>query len=259
VPSIGFLALLAVLLFSPISRVSAELLAAARLNAAFITVATVGGLGALFNLFVYAGIRCYNRTSVFIAFFSIFALAQMINAYSQRASRRLAPLIVSGFAGIVLIAVADQGQAAHSLTYRYDYDERASAILADAVSHIERLCATCSVYQLPDTPFPQDDVHDRMSPYDHGRAHVYSGTLHWSWPAFGRERTAFGQEVGRLSVPDMVAKLRSSFRFIWLDRFGYSDAMHSPEIGIANVLGPPVYVSPDARFAVYDMKSGVSR
>jgi hypothetical protein len=252
--AIGFLLLLGILIFGNWRPSDAGLLAAARLNAVFLVVSTVGGLGAVFNLLVYPGIRAYNRTVVFIAFFSAFVLARMLTDLCRRRSAGARRVIVGTFVVVVAIAVFDEAQAAQTIVGRYEVDDRDGKILKDAVGHLERLCGRCSVYQLPDTDFPPDGPHLQMLPYDHGRPHAFSRKLHWSWPSFGRERTRFGQALLAVPAPEMVSRLRSSaFRFVWIDRSAYPDRARSPEPGIGNIVGDPAYVSSDGRYAVYDI------
>ena len=60
---------------------------ASRLTLAALLLATVGGFGTVFNLFVSADIRAYNRISPFIAFFSLFAVVVVIDRIVQDAAR----------------------------------------------------------------------------------------------------------------------------------------------------------------------------
>ena len=55
-----------------------------RLNLAAVLVATLGGFGSLFNFLVFPEIRVYARISVYIAFFALAALLQVLKRYRVR-------------------------------------------------------------------------------------------------------------------------------------------------------------------------------
>ena len=75
VASVGFLLLLGRFLARRSSAWPKALDGLALLNLAALLLAVTGGLGTVFNLLVSPMIRCYNRMSIFIACFALFALA----------------------------------------------------------------------------------------------------------------------------------------------------------------------------------------
>ena len=54
--------------------------ALAYLTVAAVALGTIGGLGASFNFYVTPMIRCYNRLSIYIAFFALAGLFLMYTA-----------------------------------------------------------------------------------------------------------------------------------------------------------------------------------
>jgi phosphoglycerol transferase len=88
IASIGFLGLLVQLLYRK------ELLADAggllhdlsALNIFAVLLATIGGIGLLFSLYISSAIRCYNRISVYIAFFSFMTVAYGLETIYRKAS-----------------------------------------------------------------------------------------------------------------------------------------------------------------------------
>lgn len=58
-------------------------------------LATVGGLGSIFNLFVSSHVRGYNRISVFIAFFCFFATLWTIDQFLVRRQQRIRVLYLT--------------------------------------------------------------------------------------------------------------------------------------------------------------------
>ena len=80
VGSLGFLALVGVVVVA-VPGAPAPLLSAGRLVVAGLLLATIGGFGgSLFNLFVSPDIRAYNRIAPFIALFAMVAVAAGIDA-----------------------------------------------------------------------------------------------------------------------------------------------------------------------------------
>ncbi len=256
--AVGFLVLL-VSLYSPRLlnwQDSDYLVPAALLTILLFLIATVGGVASLYSLLLQsADIRTYNRLIVFIAYYSVFALGWTGTRLLERIGhRRLLNVL---FCGIALLGIIDQTQAAHTLTDRYGADSDSARSVSAAVRHIENhICAHCMIYQLPETSFPVDGGLNNMAPYDHGRPHIYSTTLRWSWPAFSLIRKAWQDPLNHLAIADMIQYLLASqFSVIWLDRAGYTSQSASPESRITQAVGPPSFVSADGRFVIFDIRS----
>lgn len=135
-------------------------------------LATIGGFGSLFNVFVAPDIRCYARIVPFIDYFCLTGVAVLLMRWGNWWRRKSLSV---GLFGTVLAAITVLAAADQALLSRYlQYGTREQALYHDAafVRTIEgRLPQGASVFQLPYTPFPLDPGDSRFRPgYDHGRA-----------------------------------------------------------------------------------------
>jgi hypothetical protein len=219
-------------------------------------LATVGGFGSLFNVFVAPDIRCYNRIVVFIDFFAIAAVGLLLTrawGWSQR--RNWPKPILMGVLGLLTVfGVSDQ---AVTTTY-LDHVPREQQFKLDAafVKSVESILPrNASVFQLPFTEFPADGGTVQMLGYDHSRAYLHSHTLRWSWGGMsGREAGEWVRNTSRLPVRKMLTRLSAAgFSGIWVDRFGYNPGT-SPELKIAAELGEQGTQRSDGRIAFYDLR-----
>lgn len=188
-------------------------------------VTTVGGFGAIFNEMISPDIRCYNRFSVFIAFFSIAGLGLWLQAQLKTASSYLMQLIF--FGGVILLilfSLYDQLLDAGSLNIRRPADEESAYYEKKFIKRLEeKLPLGTLIFQLPITRF-QGGMEERMFSYDHTRPYLWSSHLHWSWPSFSERHQNWLMKVADLEGEALAeALILSKFRAVWVDRFGYSD------------------------------------
>jgi phosphoglycerol transferase len=119
-------------------------------------LSTVGGIGSIFAFCVSPMIRCYDRMSIYIAFFALAGLFLLI----QRLSNRLAPGRWTGTAhavamsGLLVLGVLDQTSPLYVSAYAELKSQSASD--ADFGLRMEAALAPGSlVFQLPYVPFPE--------------------------------------------------------------------------------------------------------
>lgn len=228
-------------------------------------LATIGGLGSIFNILISPDIRAYNRIIVFIAFFSAVVLggflslpAQYVGEKSLTASRRWArrTVVIALLSFTLLIGLIDQGDAARSLVQRYEQDRMHVVEERDLVDRIERLFPNVDqIYQLPERPFPLDGGLNKMGVYDHGRPYLWSRQIRWSWPAFSHRAEAWLEKVGPLSSEMFSGNLRlSGFNGLWLDRAAYAaDDLRQVEATLRTQIGDPRLESISKRYAFFDL------
>jgi hypothetical protein len=260
--SLGLLFLLAWILFSCLRKPSINdrspgvLGACAALALTCVLLATVGGFGSLFNVFVAPDIRCYNRIVVFIDFFAITAVALLLTQVGIWCLHRNLPKpVFAGALGIlILFGVSDQAVTG---LYQDTASREQQFKLDDAfVRSIESvLPRNASIFQLPFTPFPLDPGSFKMTPYDQSRAYLHSKNLRWSWGGVsGRKSGEWARQTSALPVKEMLGRLSSArFAGIWFDRFGYEPGT-SPERDLAASLGAPALLRSDGRIAFYAMR-----
>ncbi|HVW04810.1 MAG TPA: hypothetical protein VHB78_07355 [Vicinamibacterales bacterium] len=220
--SLGFLTLLALLLVPRLGDRLAHretLAASSRLALAALLLATVGGLGSLFNLLISPEIRAYNRISPFIAFFSLAAVALVLDAIRSRRARAGAAIVVA------LVGLADQRAATVNVNATSKDIASEYTAVRGLVRDLEsRLPAGAMVFQLPLRLYPDGDSPLRMQPYDHARMYLVSRTLRWSYPALSNQQVRWQQATSLLPVARLVPELASQgFSAIEIDRDGYAD------------------------------------
>lgn len=223
--SIGFLALLAQFLLRrhDANSIVADL---SILNLSAVLLATIGGFGSFFALFVSPAIRSYNRISVFIAFFSLLAVALGVEWFYEKRVRshrgRVAFYVLLSF--ITIAAILDQSSRSYVPQYQQINAEYAND--ENFVKVIEQsLLEGAMVFQLPYVPFPENPPVQKMVDYDHLRGYLHSQKLRWSYGTMKkRPGDVWLQQVGTLPVEQMVESLAfADFSGIYLDRNGYKD------------------------------------
>jgi phosphoglycerol transferase len=225
VGSIGFLALLAQLFFRRSER-NALLADLSILNLFAVLLATIGGFGSLFALLVSPAIRSYNRISVFIAFFSLVAVAIGVEwFYEHRVKPGRARVVFFIVLGLVLTgALLDQS----SRGYVPQYAQIKSEFESDRsfMRGIDfRLPQGAMVFQLPYVPFPEHPQVEKMVDYDHFRGYLHSQDLRWSYGAMkNRAGDLWLKEIAALPVDQMCQSLAfAGFSGVYLDRNGYNE------------------------------------
>ncbi|HCM76568.1 MAG TPA: hypothetical protein DIS90_09315 [Cytophagales bacterium] len=186
-------------------------------------VTTVGGFGAIFNEIITPDIRCYNRFSVFIAFFSIAGLGIWLQTRLKLPSSQMQWKLVGGVV-LIVFSLYDQLLHTHSLNSLRPNDEKSAYAEEQFVKLLEaKLSSGSSVFQLPITEFP-GGMKERMFSYDHVRPYLWSSHLHWSWPSFSKRHRNWLAQVGNLEGEALAeALVLSKFSVVWVDRFGYGD------------------------------------
>jgi phosphoglycerol transferase len=263
VGSLGFLALLGALLIGKPEVIGRDEDVAGRalhdvgiLNVAAVLVATTGGIGSLIALLVTSKIRAYNRISVFIAFFSVFAVVVGLDALYRRYGRtwRARAVLVVCFMTVLGLGVIDQ-TSPRAVT---DYARVGAEYGSDStfVHQIEqRLPPGAMVFQLPMVPYPEHPMVQRMPDYDHGRGYLHSKRLRWSYGAVkGREGEAWQRWVTAKPVPEMVETLTAAgFSGLYLNRFGYADWGVRLSDEISTVLDQRPLRTHDDRLRFFDL------
>jgi phosphoglycerol transferase len=225
-------------------------------------IGTTGGGSALVAYLATAQLRAWNRLSLFIAFFALFAVGLGLDALRRRLQMRSRGALLAGLAlAVVLVAgVLDQTSPRFAPDYkvaraRYGNDDR-------FVKRIERtLPANSMVFQLPYIAFPESPPRFGMIDYDQARGYIHSSTLRWSFGGVkGRSQTDWQDRLtGRQPAAVIEGIAAVGFRGLWIDRFGYPDRGKALEKAVQKVVGPPAFQSDDRRLVFYDLRPYSSR
>ena len=220
----------------------------ATLTITAILLATTGGFST-FVAVIWPQIRAWNRLSVFIAFFSLTAVALLLGLVE----RRLRGLVFAGVLAVVLaVGVFDQTTKA----YVPPYDAVKSAWDADAAAFAAlgaRLPAGASVVQVPYEPFPEPAA-TPYGIYEPAKAYLHSDGVHWSWGAMrGRPEDWAATIAGKPAVEVVSAARAEGFTGVLLDRVALGAAAAATEADYQSALGSPPEQLPGGRWVFFQL------
>ena len=246
---LGFVLLIAAAIFREDLLASSLLENLSVLNIAGVLYAATGGFGSLFAYMVFPDFRSLNRVSVFLGFFSLFAVVIVLDKLLKRfsTSRRSARIGWGAIAAFAVLGLWDQtgrgfDYPADSVKAEYLNDARFVAAIEASVP--ER----AMIFQLPVMPFPE-------SPrgYEHLKGYLHSNKLRWSYGAMG-EAAARQREVESKPPAEFVAAIAGAgFKGIWIDRGGYPDEGAALESKLAALLKTRPIVSDDGRRSFFGL------
>ena len=253
--SIGFLCLLAQLLYRK------ELVADAgglfhdlsALNIFAVLLGTIGAFGLLFAIYVSSAIRCYNRISVYIAFFSFMAVAYGLETVYRRTRKNRSIFYVLLVAALI-VGTLDQTSTWYVPVYaankaQFDSDK-------EFVNRIEATLPPGSlIFQLPYTQFPEAVPSGKMLDYDHFRAYAHSKNLRWSYATIkNRDTDRAQQRVASLPPEEFVKEIAfAGFSGLYIDRVGYEDNGITVEAAFSKILQAKPLNSQDGRLLFFNL------
>ena len=266
VGSIGFLTLLGWLLFwKPAAGRMAEddetralLSHLSILNIAGVLLATVGGFASLFALLIWSQMRSYNRVSIYLAFFSLFAVVLLLENVSRRwAQSEKARVTFQLSLGLILVlAILDQTGTGIYFVPHYTAFGAENASDADFVRRIEAAVPRGSmIFQLPYVPFPENETVNLMQDYEHFRPYLHSKTLRWSYGAIkGRDNARWQMSTANLPTDQFLEAISlAGFSGVYLDRKGYSDNGAELETKLRSILGIEPLVSANYQMSFFNL------
>ena len=208
VGSIGFLMLLASLLFSPRKKWPFGPLAAfAAFNVFF---ATIGGFGALFNLLIFDQVRCLNRISIYLAYICQFAVLWQLDRFLRSRIGWSRRLYLPAIAAIIIVGIFDQTptpwfgkRIALSTNMEQNRFRADRSFFAEIENHLQAgsrnpldLDAPPRVFTLPYMGFPEVPPSFDLNAYEHARGYLHTQSVVWSYGAIkNREADAWQRNV----------------------------------------------------------------
>lgn len=222
-------------------------------------VSTVGGVGSLVS-FLTPNIRGWNRMSIFISLLCFagvgLAVDHVIGRLAARHGRPIALVCVASV-GVGLVGLGTLDQVAP--TMRPDVDATATAFRNDAtwVRQVEdEFGADAAVFQLPYMSFPESPALNGAYDTDPLKPFLHSDTLRWSGGGIkGRARSDWPATVAALPTPDAADAIASAgFTAVVLDTVALGPDTGGVQSAWRALAGPPVVVSPDSRYLVFDLR-----
>lgn len=258
VGSAGFLFLVGWLLFGRGESANPLFGSLATLNLAGVLLGTIGGFGALIASLLSPQLRAYNRISVYIAFFSLFAVVLLIDAlrrrltqarYGNRLFYLLLALVLAG-------GIFDQTSPAYVPDYaRFRADHQSDA---DFVARIEAsLPQGAMIFQLPYVEYPESlPRRGRMVDYDLFRGYLNSRSLRWSYGAMkGRPTDAWQRAEAAKPAGELIEDLAiAGFAGIYIDLYGYQPEQGATLVAeLSGLLDASARVSANGRLVFFTL------
>lgn len=213
-----------------------------------ILMGSIGGFGEIFNYLVTAQIRCYNRSSVYIAGISFIFIAFLLD--KLRNKMKWVSYLVSGF-----ILVAGGIDQVH--IYADNWQENTiymQSIYNDFFSKAEEsLSKGAMVYQLPYLDFPEvSSTYD----YKHFIGYLFTDTLKWSYGGVkGRNVKAGELNIDQgISYRFLAAIKDAGFEAVYIDLDGYEDGGNQA-LFFYNQLGVKPLISDDGKLYLFDISA----
>ena len=272
---VGFIFLLGWLLCSPQGQTHRELLnALAVLTFSALLFGTMGGLGAIFNYLINSQFRAYNRISIYIAFFSLFGVAVLLDTGRRWAGNSsVGTYLWFGLSGVILcLGLLDQTSPSFvpdyaGLNKRFEKEQ-------EFITRIEASVPRgAMIFELPNESFPESQPLGTMQAYEELTGYLHSRFLRWSagamrgrpearWPArhglnVGAEAGPSGQHRIALQLPPQAldALTFAGFSGVYVDRNGFWDFGASIILQLQALLGEAPLEDANRRYAFFDLSA----
>lgn len=248
----GFLVLLGRLLYLRTSAADSRTVSLldhlSVLNASAVFFGTIGGFGSLIAHLVSPQIRAYNRLSVYICFFSLFAVALLLDRLRLRyfTTGPRPALFAALILLLIFLGTLDQTSKRllpdfQQTKLKYQNDESFFAKVKAS------LPPGASIFQVPYKMFPEDIS------YRHLTGYLHTDDLRWSFGGMRKRRgDQWYQTISALPPENMIDVIyRADFRGVYVDRVLLGDQWSPTEQALARVLNAAPMVSEDQQLSFF--------
>lgn len=195
----------------------------AALTALLVLVGTIGGLGSLVSFLVTPQVRAYNRVSIYIAFFALFAVLATVDRLLQTSPRFVRVLL------LVLLAAVGLWDELARPWFRSDVADARTAVMkryqddGAFFGQIEQAVPGGMVFMLPYVKYPEDYSTPLAGGYVLNRGYLHTRTVRWSFGAMkGREVDLVHRHTVTLPPDEMLlALIVQGFDGLFIDTRGY--------------------------------------
>lgn len=223
------------------------------LNLGIFLIATIGGVGAIFGYLFNTPMRCYNRLSLFIGFFSILCIASILNELSEKFKKYSFYKYIYYLGSFILLFIGLYDQ-----TTSYNSNSQAQTIVEynndnKFVDMIEKTVPENSlIYQLPHICFPSGKTYKPLKGY------LNSSNLIWSYASMqGREQDQWEHYLSEISIKKMVENLSyAGYAAIYLDKSLYDSQEEADELvkELSEILKTTPIYSGNNKLLFYNME-----
>ncbi|MDQ1424170.1 MAG: hypothetical protein QOD72_1668, partial [Acidimicrobiaceae bacterium] len=224
------------------------------LTAAWILIATTGGLDWFLTLINFTQIRAWNRVSILLMFTSLAWLALTIAPKMRRwavASSVPGPVILVLVIAILVFALADQSSAVPDPSAYVNSFDSDKAFFATVEHQLPR---AAMVYQLPYRRFPESPALFASADYDLLRPYLQTESLRWSYGGMKGRESDWQAKLTGLPAEELTRDVvAAGFQAYVIDRAGYDDHGAQIEASIREAIGRPALASPDGRWSFFDL------
>jgi len=248
VGSIGFIILIGWLFYRKSSCSNEDLTGnLSELNVAAVLFATIGGFSSLFAFLISPQLRAYNRISVFISFFSLFAVVLLLDKiYHKFIKTELTKFIYYVLIMFIFVfGILDETNKTFVFPATWvqsEYNETAGYI-----KKIESSVPKNSmIFQLPYLAFPESPTMYWMGAYELFKGYLHSHTLRWSFGSMkGRECDLWQKEVTAKPLNEFLEEISLvGFNGIYVDKYGFADAFAPAGPDIVSKLSDTLKIKP---------------
>ncbi|MGL6072645.1 MAG: hypothetical protein ACRC8S_00660 [Fimbriiglobus sp.] len=226
-----------------------------------VSLATIGGLGSIFNHVVSPQVRAYNRISIFVAFLAFFVFIWLIDRLTRRRrwlrwSRWLIapPLLVVG-----LLDMTDSRWGTWDFIVEREVVTKTFKMDGRFFREMENQFPEAMVFQIPVVPYPEVPDVGQLGAYDHVRGFLHTKKLKWSFGSMkGRETDQWQREVSKAEVPEMLRRITlRGFDALYIDKRGMKAEEHDQlleEIKTELQVQNPALIHTDGMITVWDLR-----
>lgn len=216
-----------------------------------------GGFGTFINYWITSEIRCFNRSSIFIACMSLCMIALFVNYISEKLHERYNKVVEA----VILILILLFSLYSETIRCEKGWQEELkeqNKILTSFFADIEGdLEEGSMIYELPFMRFPEEGGINNMSDYEPITGYLYSDKLRWSYGGVkGRNTSAedlYTDDGMSMVFVDNI--LNAGFSGVYIDTLGYEDGGDAVVSYYKNTLGLTPIVSEDGWLYFFNIEN----
>lgn len=200
-----------------------NIISCAILNVFILVLASVGGISSII-VFILKDFRCYNRLSVFVAFYSLVTIIYYLESILMKIPKDYFRKIIIILIGC--ISILDITPKSYIQKDAVDYNSNNYYMHEDFIRDIENITPKESmIFQLPFIGSNYHTGYKKMGVYQQFYPFIHSTKLKWSYRAqSGSTAEKWQKKIASLPTEQMLKYLASvKFSGIYIDCDGYED------------------------------------